>query len=49
MILKNSMTITSRFHRYLVDVSDPTPEMIRRAAVEKDVIHTDYIGERLNH
>ena len=40
------MTITGCFHRYLIDVSDATPEMIRRAAVEKDAIITDYIGER---
>ena len=40
------MTITDRFHRYLVDISDATPEMILRAAVEKDVIITNYIEER---
>ena len=43
---KCPMTITNRYHRYLVDIRDATPDMIRRAEVEKDVIITDYIGER---
>ena len=43
---KNPMTITNRYHRYLVDIRDATPEMRQRAELEKDVIITDYIGER---
>ena len=38
--------MTNRYHHYLVDIQDATPEMIRRAEVEKDVIITDYIRER---
>jgi hypothetical protein len=43
---RNPMTITRRFHRFLVDKVDATPDMIERATKEKDVIITDYIGER---
>ena len=43
---KNPMTITNRYHRFLVDICDATPEMILRAEVEKDVLLTDYIGKR---
>ena len=43
---KRLMTITNRKHRFLVDKADSTDEMNRRAASEKDVIVTDYIGER---
>ena len=43
---KNPMTITNRYHRYLVDIKDATPEMIQRAEVEKDVILTDYLDKR---
>lgn len=43
---RNPMTITNRFHRFLVDKVDATPEMIVRAELENDVIITDYIGER---
>lgn len=43
---RNPMTITRRFHRFLVDKIDATPEMIERARTRNDVIITDYIGER---
>jgi hypothetical protein len=43
---RNPMTITRRFHRFLVDKVDATPEMIGRARKCNDVIITDYIGER---
>ena len=43
---RNPMTITRRYHRFVVDKSDATPEMIERSKSEKDVIITDYIGER---
>ena len=35
---RNPMTITRRFHRFLVDKVDATPDMIERATKEKDVI-----------
>ena len=43
---RNPMTITRRFHRFIVDKTDATPEMVERAKHEKDVIITDYLGER---
>ena len=43
---RNLMTITSRHHRFVVGKTDATPEMIERSKTEKDVIITDYIGER---
>lgn len=43
---KSPMTITNRHCRYLLDIAVATPEMKRRAALENDVIITDYIGER---
>ena len=43
---RNPMTIARRFHRFLVDKVDATPDMIERATKEKDVIITDYIEER---
>ena len=45
-IKKCPMTITNRYHRYLVDIHDATPEMLERAEKEGDVIITDYINER---
>lgn len=42
---RNPMTITKRFHRFVVDKTDATPEMIERSKTEKDVIITDYLGE----
>ena len=43
---KRLMTISNRMHRFLVDKADSTAEMNARAESEKDVIITDYIGER---
>jgi hypothetical protein len=45
-IQKRLMSITTRKHRFLVDKADSTDEMNTRAESEKDVIVTDYIGER---
>lgn len=43
---KQTMTITNRYHRFLVDKEDATPEMIERANTKGDVIITDYILKR---
>lgn len=43
---RNPMTITRRYHRYLVDKTDATPGIMHRAQTHKDVIITDYINER---
>jgi hypothetical protein len=43
---RNPMTVTRRYHRFLVDKTDASPEMIQRSQLQKDVIITDYINER---
>lgn len=43
---RNPMTVTRRHHRFLVDKSNATPEMMMRAETQKDVIITDIITER---
>lgn len=43
---KQPMTITRRYHRFLVDIADATPEMTKRAEEIGGVIITDYIAKR---
>ena len=43
---KNAMTITHRYHRFLVDDCDATEEMKERARLEGDVIITHYNEEK---